>query len=197
MHHQRETKSEETLFDSDGECELSGSNSDLFNLEIKGNFYQDDLRATCKTPTNRNVLKKLQVVQLDFISIPASITQSQHIVNLRQSFTFPASFKPSKEISTQTSQINLMTGLDKKSLQRPMKRPVSLPPENIALTNLQNRFEADIKLENLEQIIGDGVENKAEPKTNEIMLNGFRKPDLELADCIPPMGVQCILMKPK
>lgn len=197
MFQRRETKSGDTLFDSDRESELPDSNSELFNLDAAADLNYDDMRGNlrCKTPAKSIALQKLRVAKLDSISIPPTVKLAPPIVNLRQSFTFPAAFKPCREIATQTSQINLMTSVDKKLLQRPIKRPTSLPPENIALTNLQNRV--DVKPKNAEEVIGDGVANKTGEIFDELLVNGFRKPDLELADCIPPVGVQRVLIKPK
>ena len=191
MYHQRGTKSDETFFDSDETSELRDSNSDLFDLEIHEHSKHDDVNEKFKQKMQRkkkSLLQKLRVVKLDNISIPPSISQAQHIVNLRQSFTFPVALKPSKEIATQTSQLNLTSNFNRYSL----KRPASLPPENVALANLQNRVGTDVKPKNFDQNIGDGLNNAPQL---EPIANGFRAPDLELAGCIPPVGVKCMLVK--
>jgi hypothetical protein len=79
--------------------------------------------------------------------------------------------------------MNLMSCCD----QRPTKRPASLPPENVALTNLEKRVEG---LKKLPESIGDGF---------NVFQVAFEpsKSELELPDCIPHGGVQEVLVKSK
>lgn len=191
VYHQRGTKSDETFFGSDETTDPRDSNSDLFDLEIYEHFNHDDVNKKFKknTQMKKNALQKLRVFKLDNISIAPSITQAQHVVNLRQSFTFPVALIPSREIATQTSQINLMSNSDQNMQRYPLKRPASLPPENVALTNLQKRMGTDVKPKHFDQNIGDGLNNASQP---EQTLIGFREPDLELAG---QSVVQCVLLK--
>lgn len=122
--------------------------------------------------SKKSALEKLQVVELDRISIPSKHVHKQHIVNLRQSFTFPFTPKPSREIATQTSQMNLMSCRDQNAFQRPIKRPASLPPENAALANLGKLINPVTRSEQ----IGDGLYINEENSMTQ-----RNSPDLELS----------------
>jgi hypothetical protein len=136
----------------------------------------------------------MQIVKLDAISIAPSAASVPKILHLKQCFTFPTSLKPSKEISTQTSQLNFACAT---SSQRFMKRPSSLPPENVALINLENRVQPCAQSNIFKQSIGDGVDVSTVRDGDEMLKNGFRLPDMELADCITPMPVQRVIVQPK
>jgi hypothetical protein len=188
--YQRLNVSDDQFFNGDVVSESSKCTGKLFDSATNNKFKVDDGLAKSeenvvdeKSQKTKNALLKLRVVELDFISIPPTFVPNQHIINLRQSFTFPFASKPSREIATQTSQMNLMSCYD----QRPTKRPASLPPENVALTNLEKRIEEPKKLP---EPIGDGfnVYQLAYEKS---------KSELELPDCIPHSGVQEILVKSK
>lgn len=190
MYHQRDETSVTNNSDSDETSNNQESPNNLFDLDINKIIQNDcdSSESEEKPASEKNALQKLQMVKLDFISIPPTTVHAQQIVNLRQSFTFPFELKKSKEIATQTSQMNLVSCFDQKSSQYLRKRPASLPPENAALINLEKIV--DLKAKSFEENIGDGL-NVDDRKIN------VRKPDLELADCISPSGVQCVLMKPK
>lgn len=146
-----------------------------------------------------NKLSELQIVKLEPISIPSTATPPQHIVNLKQSFTFPAVLKPSNQMSTQTSQISLAQNrviiagenATNGSLHG-LIRTSSLPPESVALTNLAKRVQADVKPKIL-KMIGDGDKLIGD----RVDCSEKREPDLELADSIAPTPVQCVMIKPK
>jgi hypothetical protein len=150
-----------------------------------------------------NKVQNLQIVELEHISIPGTFAHPQPIVNLQQSFTFPSLFnlKPSKEISTQTSQIdvtqNQLLSLGSRVSQVFVNRPASLPSQNIALTNLEKRAHDNNKSKKFfEEVIGDGIGLKAKAGNYEDKGNSG-KPDLELSKYIPTTGVQCVMIKAK
>ena len=191
------SKSEETVYDSDGASVLPDSNSDLFDLNIEcESFYNDNeskdrIEYSSTSLTKTQKLQKLKISKLDSISIPSTVSHPQPIVNLKQSFTFSSPFKPSNEISTQTSQLNLMnrfiiTG-DESSKARSFVRGSSLPPENAAMINLEKRVQADVKPKNfpgcqLEEMIGDGRQIQSRQSFEH-------EQDLEVSDCIPPIAL--------
>lgn len=135
---------------------------------------------------SRITLQDLQIVQLEPISISSTVAQPQQILNLKQSFTFPSSFKPATETSTQTSHISVVklcaASGSSLNLQQQTQRPSSLPPENKALTHVQKRVEV--------KMIGDGL-----TESSKKFGNASRKPDLELSGCIPPAPVTSIQPK--
>lgn len=193
MYHQRQKESDEKLFDSDEESECRDSNSNLFDLESLGN-HSDFLNTGPKDLSNIQVLDKLAVVQLECISIPSTSAKPPPIVNLRQSFTFPAPFKASNEIATQTSQMKIMECSTAQEVQqRQTKRPISLPPENVALRTMPIQVES----RKLDEIIGDSVENIVDERLVARLMNGFREPDLEVACNLSPLGVQSVFVQPK
>lgn len=196
-YNQRDLSSAGTSF-SDKDFVMSESNSDLINLSIDFPDCHGD-SASRKRASTQAKLQKLQISKLDSISIP-STAANQHIVHLKQSFNFATSFKPSKDSTTQTVELDLMQTrhqtIDESPSQRSIKRPSSLPPENIALSNLEKRVQADVEPKFLTRI-GDGVSltlNAVGGSKDEIN----KQPDLEIAGCMDsPMPVQCVLIKPK
>lgn len=177
MFHERKSQFYENVSDSDGTLVFPESATDLF--DNCSYFNNGDSRS--ETGLHEK-LSKLSVVQLEPISIVSTAALPQHIVNLKQSFKFSAS----KQMSTQTSQINFAHRMIISSenvssvFRRDVIRPSSLPPENVALTNLEKRVQADVQPK-IEQI-GDGDKIP------------FEK--IDGVDCIPSSHVQCI-MKPK
>lgn len=195
IYHQRESKSNETVYDSDFVSVLPESNNGLFDLDIDGCSYLKNNESTeCvkKSRKAKDQLIKLQMVVLEPISIPSTAMSSKHIVNLKQSFTFPGQLKPSKQTSTQTSQINLTQNrlliADEKATngsRHDMIRPLSLPPENVALTNLEKRVQADVRPKN-KGMLGDG-DKLINDETKESKLQ-----DADLGDFIQPTPTQCL-----
>lgn len=202
MDHHRHS-SEETLYESDGMSVLPESNSDL-ELDINSAFLNNvsSLESFKIRPSTRSKMQKLSIVKLDSISIPSTQAILQPIY-LNQSFSFAASFKPSEEISTQTSQVDLrhqrMLLIHETPSQRLIKRSTSLPPENKALTNLEKRTQV-VFLPKKAEIIGDGKNTnsdidheKKDPKQQGMF-------DLEVADRIPILSkipVQRVIIKTK
>lgn len=175
------------MYDSDGT---------LLESDLKDQESEETFSIEQSQQINRKKLE-LQIVKLDSISISSTESQMQQIVNVNQSFTFPAVLKPSQEISTQTSQIDLMkhcqpTANDQaaQAFRHFVKRPTSLPPENAALSNLEKRVQADVE----PTLLGDGdkKDNYEKDLTNEL-----RMPDLELGDFIAPPPVQCVMIQHK
>lgn len=186
MYNQREDTSEETLFNSDKDFRFTESNGDLINLNMSNSSFQNN----SDWPKNglRQISKRLlQTVKLDSISIPSTVA-TQHIVHLKQSFNFASPFKSSTESSTQTSDLDRHLTTTESPSQRLMRRPTSLPPENIALSNLGKRVQADV---------GDGFGVDIAKYLNESNNDDSRQPDLEIAGIIPQMPVQCVLITPK
>lgn len=179
MNKQRETLSDESIFDSDGTSLLPDINSELFDLDVYFKDQESTEIIDFEQLTSRKNFK-LQIVKLDSISISPTEAQPQQIVNLKQSFNFSAVLKPTKQSSTQTSKIDLMkrcqqTSNDQTVFRHFVNRPTSLPPENAALANLEKRVKADVK----PTLIGDGDKREIFEKdlTNELGL-----PDLEFGE---------------
>lgn len=165
---------------------MPDSNSDLFDLTIEnGSYYNDSNENVQYLVGSMLKLQKLKVVTLESISIPSSVSHATPIVNLKQSFNFPCALKPSKEISTQTSQLDLILK-DANSESKLRQRPTSLPPENAALTNLGNRVQSELHPE----LIGDG----SKIGSKKITGNEAKVPDLEVSECIPVLSQD---VKPK
>ena len=180
---------------------------DSFSDGSSPGFSQSNI---CDNATNKSIqrksanlekLKQLLVIKLEPISIASDTSQLKNTLNLRQSFKFSSFLKNSKQMSTQTSQINLSQNqliiADERNTNQSrhnMLRPSSLPPENVALTHLVKRVQADAKRNHL--LIGDG-DKKVFEKTEKMYEHELLKPDLELADFIPPLPVQCVTIKPK
>lgn len=183
MYNQREESSEETLFNNDMDFRRSESNSDLLNLSMSNssNFNWSKDVMSRPRPLSR---RRLQIVELESISIPSTVA-TQHIVHLKQSFNFASSLKPSKESATQTSDLDRFLTTMESPSQRLMRRPTSLPPENIALSNLGKRE------------VGDGFGVDIAKYVDESNNDGSRQPDLEISGIIPQMPVQCVLITPK
>lgn len=160
---------------------MPDSNSDLFDLTMEnGSYYNDSKENLPYSVTSMLKLQKLRVVKLEPISISSTASHPTPIVNLKQSFNFPSALKPSKEISTQTSQLDLINRVHaENSDSKTRQRPTSLPPENAALINLGKRVQSD-----LPEIIGDG--NKVGSKKNSE--NQAKLPDLEIAERLPMMN---------
>lgn len=70
-----------------------------------------------------------------------------------------------------------------------MIRPLSLPPENAALTNLEKRVQADVKPKNL-GMLGDG-DKLTIVETKE------SKGDPGLEDFIQPAPAHCLSNRPR
>lgn len=167
------------MFESDGISIMPDSNSDLFDLTMgNGSFYNDSRENLEYSVTSMLKLQKLSVKKLDPISISSTAAHFTPIVNLKQSFKFPCALKPSKEISTQTSQLDLFNQIansDSKMRQRPM----SLPPENAALTNLGKQVQSE-----LPELIGDGSKIGSR---NHAAIEA-KAPDLEVSERLPMMN---------
>lgn len=136
------------------------------------------------------------------------------ILNLKQSFTFPPILKPLREISTQTSKIQLNLDLEMTLLQREKSmfvcnknvpatsttnesRPKSLPSDAILPTSF---FEECLTGQNIViNAMGDGIEQTVQEvkPLGDTLVNGMRKPDLELANVIPQNSVNKVGVKPK
>jgi hypothetical protein len=201
---QRDPKSHGGRSDVESDL-LEDCQCDLFDLDLVDDCYFNDVsrngsKSLMRHATTGEKLEKLAIVQLDSVSISSTAATILPTVNINQSFTFPAPSRPSNDIATQTCQLVLpKTGLHVTDADRVSpfyqisKRPLSLPPEIISLTNLGKRVQADVKPPNAAIMIGDG------DKSGKIFGEGrcHEKPDLEIADCIPTGAVQCVIVKPK
>lgn len=180
---ERKAQSNETIYDSD-----------LFDLEI--DLKEQESEESIKQIHQISKKKmKLEIVKLDSISISSTEAQ-MHIVNLKQSFTFPAVLKPSQQISTQTSQIDLMKHcqptVNDEVFRHFVKRPTSLPPENAALSNIKKRVQADIE----PTLVGDG-DKRSNIEKDLNLTTEMRSPDLELSGFIAPSPAFCAMNQPK
>lgn len=215
INHERGYQRNGDTSDSD-EAPISHENlSNLYDLNTdKYNYFNKDVSSHSLKLTQSELFEKLSkfsVVKLEQISIPSSVTLPQHIVNLKQSFMFSASLKPSKQMSTQTSHLNftdnrltIADGETSNGLRlgsrRDIFRPSSLPPENIALANLEKRVKADVDPN--PRLIGDGDGDKnISGKTWKPRKPRLDNSDLELSDCIPlppsQSPVHCVIIQPK
>ncbi|CAO1430371.1 unnamed protein product [Diamesa hyperborea] len=223
VYKQRDSKSgESNCSSSDGISEEEvNSDSDLFDLDIEDTNYLINEAASkpsvpCAVPSNIPLQRlNLAIVPLDSISIKSSnTTPIPQILNLKQSFTFPPILKPLREISTQTSKIQLNLDLEMSLLQREKSmfvcnkniiagstdnelRPKSLPSDAVLPTSF---FEKCLAGQNIViNAMGDGIEKTIQEvkPLGETLENGMRKPDLELANVIPPNSVNKAVVKPK
>lgn len=189
---ERENSSKETLY----------GDSDLFDLD-DNNFLNNDPseeNVHSRLIPTQNIQDKLEIVALEAISIEPAKPILPQILNLKQCFTIPPPYKPNKEVSVQTSKIQLLVTRKQTniSLANYKERPQSHPPDMTRDTNfLKMCIESEQNSKNLGDVIGDGLKNKIVKPNEEFLKNGIRKPDLELGVCFPPNPVQCIFIKPK
>lgn len=183
----RKEHSSESLFDSTSD-NIIDLESDLgidANSFLMPNYSQEDSKFA---ETKAEKMKKLQIVKLDSISVSSF---SAH----------PQPYNSSLVVSTQTC---IMDSTDNNSMpaeendnRRRLMRATTLPPENIALTHLQNRVEADVKSNSSQQMIGDGDKNISPNYQNDLRNTAMRQPDLEITNVKLITPVQCEVIKPK
>lgn len=198
------------------EVEDNSSESDLSILNDADNGNYDSntssgsaIRKHFESHIQRNMqklaIKNMKICKLDSISIPPSSSQNegQHILNLKQEFTFPVYAKAQRDSSVQTSNLiafrkktpypnahlRQMHDDDEFSI---LDRPQSLPSE--AMSNHKINRTQLINQQPIESI-GDCVENNL--KETKLMENDFIKAqDLELTGNFKN-PVQCVLIKPR
>lgn len=190
-YHEQESSSEENLFGSEKDFGLVESDNDLLKWSVGDNSslnaWQDKL---IRKSSVQEKLKKLTFVKLDSISIPPTTPVQHTCVHLNQSFNIGSSFMSANETSTQTSEIDflknrLISGAAESPSQRSIKRPNSLPPENIALHNLSKRVQADVEPK-FERRIDVGAKGDIQVENTEVDL---KSPNHETAT----QPVQCSL----
>lgn len=200
IYNEQEPQFKRSDFDSDDLSAFPDSYSDFFDLKADecSDIEKEDSRRTTKSDTLRK-LKKLSIVKLESISISSKAAQPQQIVNLNQSFQFAGCLKPSKQISTQTSQMEITQtckiteDVTSIGIHRDFIRSLSVPPESAAFARQEKRPQADVQPKCALKGDGDKDTQKNEMKKNRVSI----KPDLEIADFIPPMPVQCVMVRPK
>lgn len=199
--------------DSDRNLTVNSSESDLFDLDgDDGNYDSNTSTASAmkkhfethiQEKMQKVVIKKMKICKLDSISIPPSSTDNvQHILNLKQEFSFPTFGKNQKDNSVQTlNQISFRQktpypNANSKSFvhQEQDERPQSVPIAAMSSHRVNiPRVTADVKPE----LIGDCVENNLK-KIKQIECD-LRRTDLELTGTFPNFQnpVQCVLIKPR
>ncbi|KAG5677137.1 hypothetical protein PVAND_006919 [Polypedilum vanderplanki] len=172
------------------------SNNSLFDLEgtAASDYYEY---------TKSRLLEKLSIVKLDSISISPSSAVSgnaQHILNLKQEFTFPVSnFIAQNEIGTQTVNLietrvktpyptTVLKNLEEISL--PPSRPKSDPTNTFSNHDLfVPRVTADVKPTlptHFNMCIGDGIENNLKQiQYNARTINGNETQEIAIYEQKP------------
>lgn len=191
--------------------DVNSSESELFDVDSNtstGSTMRDHFESHVQRKMVRTSVKKLKICKLDSISIPSSSDNIQHILNLKQEFTFPSFSSTQKDSAVQTPallefrqktphpHVNYKNycNQDQESFA---SRPQSMPAEAISNHKIcVPRVTADVKPKLVERI-GDGFDNNLKStKCNECDLMSR---DLELVGAFPPIQnpVQCVLIKPK
>lgn len=191
----------------------NSSESDLFALDYdddgnydsntsSGSAMKKHFESHIEHKMKKIAINKLSVVKLDSISIPSTTENVQHVLNLKQEFTFPSLAKSLKDSAVQTP--NLLAFRQKtphpNSLkhqqQAPVSRPASFPNEALSNHKLNSaRVDGDFKP--TPELIGDGIQNNL--KQIKKMECDLVKNDLEITGVLPVCQnlVQCVLIKPK
>lgn len=197
------------------ETAINSSESELFDVDDEGNYdsntstgstMKEHFESHMQRKMRKLTTKKLKICKLDSISIPSSSDNLQHILNLKQEFTFPLFSSILKDSAAQTPALlefrqktpHPHVNFKNYYQQNQEIRPQSVPAE--ALSNhkiCMPRVTADVKPNQVIERIGDGIDiNLKTTKQNECEL--MRK-DLELEGAFPTFQnpVQCVLIKPR
>lgn len=190
-------------FDEDGSQQLKKQNteSDLFDLDSNDdlNDYHSEYFKEASKSKNSLSHGNLSIVKLDSISIPPIVnSNTPHILNLKQEFTFPVSnFQLRKEVASQTMSLietriktpHPMSSQNEYCNESFTMRPQSVPASCISNHNLTlPRVTADVKPKKVfnNMCIGDGIENNLRQiKHNAIDFDVPEARDLEIADALP------------
>jgi hypothetical protein len=197
---------------NESDVAVNSSESDLFALDYDDGNYDSNtssgsamkrhFESHIEHKMKKMAIKKLSVVKLDSISIPSATENVQHVLNLKQEFTFPSISKSVKDSAVQTP--NLLAFRQKtphpnslKNQQNsPVSRPASFPNETLSNHKINGARMASFKENNPEQI-GDGIQNNL--KQIKKIECDLVENDLEITGVLPKCQnpVQCVLIKPK
>lgn len=199
---------------------VRSSESDLFDVDCddEGNYdsntstgstMREHFESHVQRKMRKFTIKKLKICKLDSISIPSSSDNVQHVLNLKQEFTFPLFSSTQKDSAAQTPALlefrqktphpNVnFKNCCREDQEKFSSRPQSMPAEAMSSHKINiPRVTADFKPNQNIERIGDGIDNNLKStKQNEC---GFIGRDLELVGAFPACQspVQCVLIKPK